>query len=53
MVLMLPVLGVRLIHGTVAFGSQLCESVPVFCKFNVKVALCPFTTVVASDAGLA
>jgi hypothetical protein len=46
-------LGVRLIHGTLVFGSQLCGSVPVFCNVNVNVALCPFTTVVESKEGLA
>ncbi len=51
MVLMLPGLGVRLIHGTVAFGSQLCGSVPAFCRFNVKVVFWPFANVAERAAG--
>jgi hypothetical protein len=51
MVLTLPYPGDKDIQDTLVFGSHVCWVVPAFCKFNVKVVLCPLYTVAEKADG--
>jgi hypothetical protein len=51
MVLTLPYPGDKEIQDTLVFGSHVCWSVPAFCRFNVKLAVCPLYTVAEKADG--
>jgi hypothetical protein len=51
MVLTLPYPGDKEIQDTLVFGSHVCWSVPAFCRFNVKLAVCPLYTVAEKAEG--